>query len=82
MSDRQPDDSLMTTYIGWVIPMPILLTQEPIHEIFMKKYCELAELKNGHLNENKQLVHMRFFETLEIGPCKKRRSYLVLYMDK
>jgi hypothetical protein len=35
--------------------LQILLTKGPIHELFTKKYCELAELKNelflvGHLD--------------------------------
>ena len=38
-------------HIGWATSMPlhqsILLTQEPIHKIFTKKYRELAELKNS-----------------------------------
>ena len=40
-------------HIGWATPMPfasinkpILLTKGPIHEIFAKKYWELAELEN------------------------------------
>ena len=42
-------DSLTTIYVKQhqcPSQQPILLTQGPIHEIFMKKYWELAELEN------------------------------------